>query len=178
MTCCGTRVLKSANATILARRDGVWGLRMNAPPETGDSARFDLNEFARSFPESAQTLLLDTYLTNEPAASARVFKVYRGTPPHYHATCGEYLLVLSGKGTFWMGEAGGFRARPPAVLQARRRPFVAADHRSSGRVLLSRHAETRSKRHYFRQSRRWDAGKLRAKQRSMTVRLNRSVTAR
>jgi mannose-6-phosphate isomerase-like protein (cupin superfamily) len=46
--------------------------------------------------------LLDTYLTNEDAASTRVFRVYRATPPHYHATCDEYLYVLSGKGTFWM----------------------------------------------------------------------------
>jgi mannose-6-phosphate isomerase-like protein (cupin superfamily) len=65
-------------------------------------ARFDLNEVAKSFPETAETLLLDTYLTNELAASARVFRVYRGTPPHYHATCDEYLYVLSGKGTFWI----------------------------------------------------------------------------
>lgn len=67
--------------------------------------RFDLNKIAKSFPETAKTLLLDTYLTNEESASARVFRVYRGTPPHYHATCDEYLYVLSGRGSFWMGEA-------------------------------------------------------------------------
>ena len=39
--------------------------------------RFDLNEITRSFPETAETLLLDTYLTNEESASARVFRVYR-----------------------------------------------------------------------------------------------------
>jgi mannose-6-phosphate isomerase-like protein (cupin superfamily) len=64
--------------------------------------RFDLNEIASSFPPTAETLLIDTYLTNEDAASSRVFCIYRGTPPHYHATCDEYLYVLSGKGTFWM----------------------------------------------------------------------------
>lgn len=67
-----------------------------------DFARFDLNEIVQSFPETSETLLLDTYLTNEQAASARVFRVYRPTPPHYHATSDEYLYVLSGKGTFWM----------------------------------------------------------------------------
>jgi mannose-6-phosphate isomerase-like protein (cupin superfamily) len=56
----------------------------------------------RAFPDAADTLLLDTYLTKEAAASARVFRVYRPTPPHYHATCDEYLYVLSGRGTFWM----------------------------------------------------------------------------
>ncbi|MGO1077225.1 cupin domain-containing protein [Inquilinus sp. CA228] len=65
--------------------------------------RFDVNEIARSFPPTSDTLLLDTYLTNEPAASARVFRVYRATPPHYHATCDEYLYVLSGRSTFWIG---------------------------------------------------------------------------
>jgi mannose-6-phosphate isomerase-like protein (cupin superfamily) len=73
--------------------------------------RFDLNEIATSFPATAETLLIDTYLTNEDAASARVFRVYRGTPPHYHARSDEYLYVLSGKGTFWIGSpanAGAF----------------------------------------------------------------------
>jgi len=65
-------------------------------------ARFDLKTIAQSFPDSAETLLIDTYLTNEPEASARVFRVYRGTPAHYHATCDEYLYILSGRGTFWM----------------------------------------------------------------------------
>jgi len=72
---------------------------MNPAPAFG---RFNLNEVAQAFPESAETLLLDTYLTNEEAASARVFRVYRGTPPHYHANSDEYLYVLSGRGTFWM----------------------------------------------------------------------------
>ena len=64
--------------------------------------RFDVYEIAKSFPQSADTLLLDTYLTNEEAASARIFRVYKETPPHYHATCDEYLYVFSGRGTFWM----------------------------------------------------------------------------
>ena len=59
---------------------------------------------------------LDTYLTNEPVASSRVFKVYRGTPPHYHATCDEYLFVLSGRGTFWMGEAANAGIFAPGQL--------------------------------------------------------------
>lgn len=82
---------------------------MTQPLASGKSARFDLNEIAKSFPPSADTLLLDTYLTNEDAASSRVFRVYRPTPPHYHATCDEYLYVLSGRGTFWMetAENGG-----------------------------------------------------------------------
>jgi mannose-6-phosphate isomerase-like protein (cupin superfamily) len=72
---------------------------------TASTARFDITAIAKSFPETADTLLLDQYLTNSPQASARVFRVYRPTPPHYHATCDEYLYVLSGRGTFWMTDA-------------------------------------------------------------------------
>lgn len=70
------------------------------------TGRFDVRAIAAALPETARTLLVDTYLTDREAASARVFRVYRPTPPHYHATCDEYLYVLSGRGTFWMGEAG------------------------------------------------------------------------
>lgn len=68
------------------------------------AARFDIAEIAASFPPTAETLLLDRYLTDTPHASARVFRVYNPTPPHFHATCDEYLYVLSGRGTFWMGD--------------------------------------------------------------------------
>src|SRR6201996_7530406 len=79
--------------------------------------RFRLDEVAASFPETAETLLLDTYLTNEEAASARVFRVYRATPPHYHEGSDEYLYVLSGRGTFWMGDASnGAEFRPGDLL--------------------------------------------------------------
>jgi mannose-6-phosphate isomerase-like protein (cupin superfamily) len=71
----------------------------------GSHVRFKLAEIAAQFPDTAETMLLDTYLTNEPDSSARLFRVYKGTPPHYHESCDEYLYVLSGRGTFWMGEA-------------------------------------------------------------------------
>jgi len=70
-----------------------------------DFARFDLRAIAAALPETADTLLVDHYLTNRESASARVFRVYRGTPPHYHVNSDEYLYVLSGRGTFWMEDA-------------------------------------------------------------------------
>ncbi len=90
------------------------------------SARFDIGAVAASFPETADTLLLDTYLTNEAAASARVFRVYRPTPPHYHATCDEYLYVLSGRGTFWMESAANSGDFAPGQLLFFRRGTVHA----------------------------------------------------
>ena len=66
------------------------------------SGRFDIAAIAASLPATANTMLIDHYMTNRPQASARVFRVYRGTPAHYHATCDEFLYVFSGRGTFWM----------------------------------------------------------------------------
>ncbi len=84
--------------------------------------RFKPHEIARSFPDTAETMLLDTYLTDEAAASARLFRVYRQTPPHYHAGCDEYLYVLSGRGTFWMGDASnGGEFEPGDLLFFKRR---------------------------------------------------------
>jgi mannose-6-phosphate isomerase-like protein (cupin superfamily) len=84
--------------------------------------RFKLHDIAQSFPETAETLLLDKYLTNEEAASARVFRVYRETPAHYHNGSDEYLYILSGRGTFWMGSPeNGAEFAPGDLLFFKRR---------------------------------------------------------
>jgi mannose-6-phosphate isomerase-like protein (cupin superfamily) len=74
----------------------------NMNQATIDIGRFNIAEIAATFPKSATTLLVDHYLTNRETASARVFRVYKPTPPHYHASSDEYLYVFSGRGTFWM----------------------------------------------------------------------------
>ena len=58
---------------------------------------FDIHTIAGNFPATADTMLIDTRLTDEPEASSRMFRVYTPLPPHYHATCDEYLLVVSGR---------------------------------------------------------------------------------
>ena len=100
---------------------GVKGL-INLMADRHSYQRFDLNQVAQSFPDTAETMLLDTYLTDEEAASARVFRVYRDTPPHYHAGSDEYLYVLSGRGTFWMSEpSNGAEFAPGDLLFFKRR---------------------------------------------------------
>jgi mannose-6-phosphate isomerase-like protein (cupin superfamily) len=92
---------------------------MTEKSDTAASAatgRFDIGEVAASFPASAQTLLVDRYLTNRESASARVFRVYKPTPPHYHATCDEYLYVFSGRGTFWMKDSAAIAEFEPGQL--------------------------------------------------------------
>ncbi|MBW4038548.1 MAG: cupin domain-containing protein [Acidobacteria bacterium] len=69
------------------------------------SGRFEVLKVAATLPAAAATLLVDRYLVDREAASARVFRVYRPTPPHFHRGCDEFLYVLSGRGTFWMGDA-------------------------------------------------------------------------
>ena len=80
------------------------------------SAVFDINAIARKFPESAQTMLVDTRLTDEPEASSRVFRIYTNVPAHYHATCDEYLFVISGRCMFSMGEMKPFEAGPGQLV--------------------------------------------------------------
>ena len=69
---------------------------------------FDLDAIMKRFPVTAETMLIDTRLTDEPEASCRVFRIYRTVPPHYHATCDEYLLCLAGRGTIFIGNSDPF----------------------------------------------------------------------
>ncbi|MGD9633299.1 MAG: cupin domain-containing protein [Pirellulales bacterium] len=87
----------------------------NQPPQN-TTGRFDIATIAARFPETADTLLLDHYLTNNPHASTRVFRVYKTTPPHYHATCDEQLYVFSGRGTFWMEDPANLAEFGPGQL--------------------------------------------------------------
>jgi mannose-6-phosphate isomerase-like protein (cupin superfamily) len=99
--------------------------------------RFNLMEVARTFPDTAETMLLDTYLTDEIAASSRVFRVYRETPAHYHEGSDEYLYVLSGRGTFWMGNpSNGAEFAPGDLLFFKRRIVHALPRMIEGPVVF------------------------------------------
>jgi hypothetical protein len=97
--------MASRHCASARRRDYLVAIsaeqEISMPNEVLATGRFDIGAIAGSFPESAATLLVDEYLTSREQASARVFRVYRPTPPHYHATCDEYLYVFSGRGTFF-----------------------------------------------------------------------------
>ena len=74
------------------------------------SGVFDINAIAGKFPATAETMLIDTRLTDEQEASCRVFRIYVDVPAHYHQTCDEYLFVVSGRGMFKIGEMDPFEA--------------------------------------------------------------------
>jgi mannose-6-phosphate isomerase-like protein (cupin superfamily) len=64
------------------------------------TSTFDLQSLAEQFPPTAETMLIDMRLTDETAASSRLFRIYRPVPAHFHKTCDEYLQVISGRGKF------------------------------------------------------------------------------
>jgi mannose-6-phosphate isomerase-like protein (cupin superfamily) len=74
--------------------------KQNGITTAHDSSVFDLASLAAKFPPTADTMLLDMRLTDEPAASSRLFRIYRPAPAHFHRTCDEYLQVISGRGKF------------------------------------------------------------------------------
>ncbi|GJE54174.1 MULTISPECIES: cupin domain-containing protein [Methylobacterium] len=70
---------------------------MSGEASSVDHAVFDVAEYASRLPETSDTMVADHRFTDDAAASARVFRVYKPTPPHTHATCDEYLYSLSGR---------------------------------------------------------------------------------
>ena len=78
--------------------------------------RYDVRERAGELPEHAATMLADVYLRDCPDSSARLFRVYRPVPAHFHRSCDEYLYVVSGRGVFWMGDAGQAAECAPGQL--------------------------------------------------------------
>jgi mannose-6-phosphate isomerase-like protein (cupin superfamily) len=77
---------------------------------------FDFKEIIGQFPDHAETMLRDIYLTNEHEASARIFRVYHPVPAHYHVSCDEYLTVLSGRGRFFLADMKPFEVGPGQLL--------------------------------------------------------------
>lgn len=67
-------------------------------PRPDPQLAFDLNVLLYAFPDTAETLLLDRYLTDRDSGSVRLFRIYRPAPAHFHRHSDEHLLVLSGRG--------------------------------------------------------------------------------
>ena len=85
-----------------------------------EASTFDLRSLAAKFPDSAETMLLDMRLTDEAAASSRLFRIYRPVPAHFHKTCDEYLQVICGRGTFLVAGGEPVELGPGQLLFFRR----------------------------------------------------------
>lgn len=81
---------------------------------------FDVLAHARALPETSETMVADHRFTDDPAASSRVFRVYRPTPPHTHATCDEYLYALSGRCMMKFGDEPAVEVGPGKLVYFRR----------------------------------------------------------
>ncbi|MDE3199537.1 MAG: cupin domain-containing protein [Acidobacteriota bacterium] len=84
------------------------------------TSTFNLEALAGKFPPSAETMLLDMRLTDEPAASSRLFRIYKPAPAHFHRTCDEYLLVIQGRGKFVVDGGDPVELGPGQLLFFRR----------------------------------------------------------
>ena len=83
---------------------------------SAEGGRYDVHARARELPEAAETMLADLYLRDCPDSSARLFRVYKPVPAHFHRSCDEYLYVVSGRGSFWMGDAAQAAECAPGQL--------------------------------------------------------------
>jgi mannose-6-phosphate isomerase-like protein (cupin superfamily) len=83
---------------------------------TSDRKFFFIPTLAATLPEAAQTMLTDIRLTDEEAASCRVFRVYRAVPPHFHTSCDEYLYVLSGAAQIAIADDAPHEIRPGELV--------------------------------------------------------------
>ena len=45
-----------------------------------------------------------------------MFRIYQTVPAHYHATCDEYLLVIAGRGTIFIGTSDPFEVAPGQLV--------------------------------------------------------------
>jgi mannose-6-phosphate isomerase-like protein (cupin superfamily) len=93
---------------------------MNQKSSPVVTSTFDLQALARKFPPTAETMLLDMRLTDEPAASSRLFRIYKPAPAHFHKTCDEYLQVISGRGKFIVDGSEPVELGPGQLLFFRR----------------------------------------------------------
>jgi quercetin dioxygenase-like cupin family protein len=101
---------------------------------SSESRFFNIAELAKTLPETAETMLADLRLTDEQAASCRIFRVYRSAPAHYHTSCDEYLYVLSGRGEITIadeaprvigpGELVFFKKNVVHALEVHEHPFT------------------------------------------------------
>lgn len=81
-----------------------------------DHKVFPIADLAATLPATADTMLTDIRLTDEQAASCRIFRVYRTVPAHYHTSCDEYLYVLSGRAEIAIATDAPKEVRPGQLI--------------------------------------------------------------
>lgn len=93
-----------------------------------DQTFFDITALAATLPDSAETMLTDLRLTDETAASCRIFRVYTAVPAHFHTSSDEYLYVLSGSAEIVVASAEPHTLRPGDLVFFRKGIVHALPH--------------------------------------------------
>src|ERR1700749_608065 len=101
-----------------------------------ETSTFDLRALAARFPDSAEPSLLEMPLTDEAAASSRLFRVYRPAPAHFHKTCDEYLQVIQGRGKFVVDGGQPLELGPGQLLFFRRNTIHAIPEIVEGALVV------------------------------------------
>jgi mannose-6-phosphate isomerase-like protein (cupin superfamily) len=86
-----------------------------------ESKFFDIAQLASTLPNHAETMLTDIRLTDEQAASCRIFRVHRPVPAHFHTSCDEYLYVLSGAAQIAIADGAPREIRPGEMVFFKKR---------------------------------------------------------
>lgn len=89
-------------------------------PDAADSAFHDIADMATRFPDQAEAILVDAYLSDSPQASARVFRIYHPLPAHYHEHCDEHLYLFSGSVEFQIADEAPRLLTPGQMVTCKR----------------------------------------------------------
>ena len=88
-----------------------------------DNSRYALHDIpllCEHFPKSAETRLVDAYLSDAPEASARLFRIYHPLPAHYHNHCDEHLYLYSGEVLFQIEDQSPQHLTPGQMVTFKR----------------------------------------------------------
>lgn len=88
----------------------------------------DISVVAAKFPETSETTLIDTYLSDSAEASARLFRIYHPLPAHYHQHCDEHLYLYSGVLVFQIEDSAPKTLRPGQLVTFKRNVVHAVLH--------------------------------------------------
>ena len=94
----------------------------------------DVREVAANLPPGEEGLVTDTRVVERSDAGVRVFRINKLVPMHYHTKSDTYLYVVSGEGTYVLGDGeskkvkeGDFvyfkKGTPHGVVEISGRPF-------------------------------------------------------
>jgi len=75
-----------------------------------------VQEYLDTLPKKSNKAIEDRTIVTMPRGGVRVFRLYKPSAPHYHAKSDAILYVLSGKGTYEVGDGKIIEAKPGTLM--------------------------------------------------------------